>query len=94
VPEVLKPKAELPDLDEVEQNILHHYLNARTDRPVSGMGGMYPLQWSKLSEYALKNGFTGSEHDWFINVMFRIDRDQVEYVTEKQQKRSKGRHKK
>lgn len=89
----MRPKVELPELDEVERDILYHYWNVRTDRPVSGMGGMFSLPWSKLSDYALKNGFVGSEHDWFINVIFRIDRDQIEYIAEKQEKKSKEKKK-
>jgi len=53
------------------------------------MGGMVTLPWSKISDYALKNGFTGAEHDWFIDVIFRIDRDQIELFAEKEDKKRK-----
>ena len=87
MPENLTPKVETPDLDWLEQEILQHYLKVRTDRPVSGLGGLLSIPWSKVSEYALKNGFFGADHDWFIDVVMKIDRDQIDYAMEKQERK-------
>lgn len=74
----LKPKTELPELEPGDEQILWDYNMVRTDRPVSGFGGLLPIPWSKLHHYAVHNGYDGADLDWFIRVVQRIDCAMIE----------------
>jgi len=77
---------ELPEINQWDERIIHHYFNLQTERPTSGMGGMYPLRWSSIHEYAVLHGFVGEEHDWFVSIIRRIDQAMREDADNEQQR--------
>ena len=93
VPERLRPKVELPDLTLPESQMLQHYLTVKTDRPVGGFGGLPQIPWSAVHRYAVWNGFVGGLHDWFVQVIQRIDRGVIEdaEAAAEQKKRRPGK---
>lgn len=82
---------DLPDIGPLETKVLEHYAVIRTDRPVSGMGGVAQIPWSAIHRYALWNGYEGADHDWLVRVIRRIDQSMIEDIeTRSEQKKARG----
>ena len=91
VPEELRQTiAEAPELTATENRILHDYMEVRTERPVSGFGGLLSIPWYSLYRFATLNGYVEAEIDWFIRIVRRIDGEVSKDVNEKtKRKKSK-----
>lgn len=90
IPEHIRPKVDLPALERLESSLLEQYIAVRSERPVGGFGGLAPIPWSAMHQFALWHGYTGAAHDWFIRVIRRIDGAMIKDAEERSEKKHSG----